>query len=42
MGRLGVPEEIAKTVTFLASRDASFMTGDEVFVDGHRPGPPRR
>ncbi len=34
MGRLGRPEEIAKTVTFLASSDASFMTGDEVFVDG--------
>lgn len=34
MGRLGRPEEIAKTVTFLASNDASFMTGDEVFVDG--------
>ena len=34
MGRLGRPEEIAKTVTFLASDDASFMTGDEVFVDG--------
>ena len=29
-----VPFEIAKTVTFLASSDASFMTGDEVFVDG--------
>src|SRR5260370_23724758 len=34
MGRLGRPEEIAKTVTFLASDDASFITGDEVFVDG--------
>jgi NAD(P)-dependent dehydrogenase (short-subunit alcohol dehydrogenase family) len=34
MGRLGRPEEIAKTVTFLASDDASFMTGDEIFVDG--------
>jgi NAD(P)-dependent dehydrogenase (short-subunit alcohol dehydrogenase family) len=34
MGRLGRPEEIAKTVAFLASSDASFMTGDEVFVDG--------
>ena len=34
MGRLGRPDEIAKTVTFLASSDASFMTGDEVFVDG--------
>ena len=34
MGRLGRPEELAKTVTFLASNDASFITGDEVFVDG--------
>ncbi len=33
-GRLGRPEEVAKAVTFLASDDASFMTGDEVFVDG--------
>jgi len=33
-GRLGRPEEPAKAVTFLASDDASFMTGDEVFVDG--------
>jgi NAD(P)-dependent dehydrogenase (short-subunit alcohol dehydrogenase family) len=34
MGRLGRPEEIAKTVTFLASDDASFITGAELFVDG--------
>ena len=34
MGRVGRPEELAKTVTFLASDDASFITGDEVFVDG--------
>ena len=34
MGRLGRPEEIAKTVTFLASGDASFITGAEFFVDG--------
>jgi len=32
--RLGRPEEPAKAVAFLASDDASFMTGDEVFVDG--------
>jgi NAD(P)-dependent dehydrogenase (short-subunit alcohol dehydrogenase family) len=30
MGRLGRPEELAKTVTFLASDDASFITGDEI------------
>jgi NAD(P)-dependent dehydrogenase (short-subunit alcohol dehydrogenase family) len=34
MGRPGRPEEVAKTVTFLASEDASYITGDEVFVDG--------
>jgi NAD(P)-dependent dehydrogenase (short-subunit alcohol dehydrogenase family) len=34
MGRLGRPEEIARTVTFLASDDASFITGVEIFVDG--------
>jgi NAD(P)-dependent dehydrogenase (short-subunit alcohol dehydrogenase family) len=34
MERLGRPEEIAKTVTFLASDDASFITGAEFFVDG--------
>lgn len=34
MGRLGKPEEIAKVVLFLASDDASFMTGSMVVVDG--------
>jgi NAD(P)-dependent dehydrogenase (short-subunit alcohol dehydrogenase family) len=34
MGRLGRPEEPAKAVAFLASDDASFITGDELFVDG--------
>jgi meso-butanediol dehydrogenase/(S,S)-butanediol dehydrogenase/diacetyl reductase len=34
MGRLGRPEEIAKVVLFLASDDASFMTGSAVVVDG--------
>jgi NAD(P)-dependent dehydrogenase (short-subunit alcohol dehydrogenase family) len=34
MGRPGRAEEVAKTVTFLASDDASYITGDEVFVDG--------
>ncbi len=34
MDRLGRPEEIAKAVLFLASPDASFITGVELFVDG--------
>jgi NAD(P)-dependent dehydrogenase (short-subunit alcohol dehydrogenase family) len=34
MGRLGRPEEIARVVVFLASADASFITGVELFVDG--------
>ncbi len=32
--RLGDPDEIAKTVLFLASDDASFITGTELLVDG--------
>jgi NAD(P)-dependent dehydrogenase (short-subunit alcohol dehydrogenase family) len=34
LGRLGTPDEIAKAVVFLASDDASFITGAELFVDG--------
>jgi NAD(P)-dependent dehydrogenase (short-subunit alcohol dehydrogenase family) len=34
MGRLGQPEEIAATIAFLASDDASFATGAEFVVDG--------
>ncbi len=34
MGRLGAPDEIAKVVSFLASDDASYVTGIELFVDG--------
>jgi meso-butanediol dehydrogenase/(S,S)-butanediol dehydrogenase/diacetyl reductase len=33
-GRSGRPEEIASVVSFLASDDASFMTGESVVVDG--------
>jgi NAD(P)-dependent dehydrogenase (short-subunit alcohol dehydrogenase family) len=34
MGRLGIPDEIAKAVVFLASEDSSYITGIELFVDG--------
>ena len=34
MGRMGTPDEVAKTVLFLASDDSSFITGIELFVDG--------
>src|SRR5213080_968294 len=34
LGRSGRPEEIAKRVGFLASDDASYITGVELFVDG--------
>ncbi|MFL6208547.1 MAG: SDR family oxidoreductase [Pyrinomonadaceae bacterium] len=32
--RLGQPEEIAKTVLFLASSDSSFLLGTEIIADG--------
>ena len=36
MKRLGTSEEVAGTVAFLASSDASFITGVEIDVDGGR------
>lgn len=34
LGRTGTPDEVAKAVSFLASDEASFITGVELFVDG--------
>ena len=34
MGRLGRPEEVAAVITFLASDEATFITGSEFVVDG--------
>jgi 3(or 17)beta-hydroxysteroid dehydrogenase len=34
IGRLGVPEDIAKGIVFLASDDAGFMTGAGLVIDG--------
>src|SRR5438445_628784 len=34
LGRRGKPDEIAKAVVFLASDEASYITGTELFVDG--------
>jgi NAD(P)-dependent dehydrogenase (short-subunit alcohol dehydrogenase family) len=34
LGRLGTPDEVAKAAVFLASDDATYITGTELFVDG--------
>lgn len=34
IGRLGRPEEVGKAIAFLASDDASFITGTSLLVDG--------
>lgn len=34
LGRFGTPTEIAKAAVFLASDDAGYIAGTELFVDG--------
>jgi NAD(P)-dependent dehydrogenase (short-subunit alcohol dehydrogenase family) len=34
MGRLGLPDEVAAGVAYLAGDDASFVTGAELYIDG--------
>jgi NAD(P)-dependent dehydrogenase (short-subunit alcohol dehydrogenase family) len=34
MGRVAAPREVAEVIAFLASRRASFITGEDIRVDG--------
>jgi NAD(P)-dependent dehydrogenase (short-subunit alcohol dehydrogenase family) len=36
LGRMGEPEEIASVAVFLASDDASYLTGQTIYPDGGR------
>jgi NAD(P)-dependent dehydrogenase (short-subunit alcohol dehydrogenase family) len=36
LGRIGTPEDVAATVSFLTSSEASFITGTSLLVDGGR------
>lgn len=38
LGRLGRPEEIAAVVRFLVSEEASYLTGQVIYVNGGGPG----
>lgn len=34
IGRIGIPEDLASTAVFLASKDSSYVTGQQIAVDG--------
>ena len=36
LGRAGEPEEVAAVASFLASEDASYITGQTIYPDGGR------
>lgn len=38
MGRIGAPSEVAAIASFLASNDASYVTGQTIYADGGRLG----
>ncbi|HZN31294.1 MAG TPA: SDR family oxidoreductase, partial [Xanthobacteraceae bacterium] len=38
LGRIGDPDEIAAVAVFLASEDASYVTGQTIYADGGRLG----
>jgi NAD(P)-dependent dehydrogenase (short-subunit alcohol dehydrogenase family) len=38
LGRVGEPDEIAAIAAFLASEDASYITGETIYADGGRLG----